>query len=88
MIVKRSARNQVALPKQLIEQAGLGEGDLFFDVRYVGGCFVLTPLEFEEKVPPEALERFKTRALKPERGDRRASSMNEVLAALDRKKRR
>ena len=87
MIVKRSGRNQVAIPKKLIEQAGLGERDIFFDIEYAGGYFTLKPLEFEEKIPREALERFKAKVLKGEPHDQTFSSMQEVIAALDRTKR-
>ena len=86
MIVKRSRRNQVAIPKKLIERAGLSDRDVFFDMEYTGGYFVLTPLEFEEKLPREALERFKAHALHITREDQTFSSMEELIAALDRKK--
>ena len=88
MIVKRSVRNQVAIPKKLIEAAGLGERDTFFDIEYRGGSFILRPLEFSERISREALERFKARTLKPERGDRAFSSMKDVIAALGKKRRR
>ena len=88
MIVKRSSRNQVAIPKALIERAGLGRQDVFFDIQYAQGFFVLKPLEFHEKIPRETLERFKTKALKKEVGDHTFSTMNELIASLDRKKSR
>ena len=88
MIVKRSSRNQVAIPKRLIRQAGLGERDVFFDIEYASGYFILKPLEFEEKIPREALERFKAKMLTRAPDDQTFSSMDEVVAALDRKKRR
>lgn len=88
MIVKRSTRNQIAIPKQLIARAGLHEQDRFFDVQYVGGCFVLKPLEFEEKIPREVLERFNAKTLKPDAGDRTFSTMEELITALDRTSRR
>ena len=88
MIVKRSSRNQVAIPKKLIDAAGLGRQDVFFDVRYRGGAFILKPMEFSEKIPREALERFKAKTLKRGAGDRAFPSMDELIAALDRKKRR
>ena len=88
MIVKRSSRNQVAIPKKLIDAAGLDKHDVFFDVRYRGGAFILKPLEFTEKLPPEALKRFKTKMLKRAPADRTFSSMDELITALDRKKHR
>ncbi|MBI4596791.1 MAG: hypothetical protein HY737_00125 [Candidatus Omnitrophica bacterium] len=88
MIVKRSSRNQVAIPKPLIQEAGLSGEDVFFDIVYAGGCFILKPLAFEEKIPKEALERFKAKTLTREAGDQTFSSMKEVIEALDRRKRR
>lgn len=88
MIVKRSGRNQVAIPKRLIRQAGLDERDVFFDMEYAAGCFILKPVQFEEKIPREAIERFKGKALAKASGDRTFSSMAELIAALDRKQRR
>ena len=88
MIVRRSGRNQVAIPKKLIQKAGLGERDVFFDIEYAGGYFILKPVEFEQKVPREVLERFKARALKQEAGDQSFSSMEELIEGLDRKPRR
>ena len=88
MIVKRSVRNQVAIPKKLIEQAGLSAQDVFFNIAYVGGYFVLKPVEFEEKIPRQTLERFKTKTLKREPEDQVFSSMEELIEALDRKPRR
>jgi bifunctional DNA-binding transcriptional regulator/antitoxin component of YhaV-PrlF toxin-antitoxin module len=88
MIVRRSGRNQVAIPKKLIQQAGLGERDVFFDIEYAGGYFILRPVEFEEKIPREVLERFKAKALKQGVGDQSFSSMEELIEELDRKPRR
>ena len=88
MIVRRSGRNQVAIPKKLIQKAGLGERDVFFDIEYAGGYFILKPVEFEQKVPREVPERFKARALKQEAGDQSFSSMEELIEGLDRKPRR
>ena len=88
MIVKRSSRNQVAIPKTLIKQAGLGRQDVFFDIQYAKGFFVLKPVEFHDKIPREALERFKTKALKQETGDHAFSSMDQLITALDHKKHR
>ncbi len=88
MIVKRSTRNQVAIPKKLIQRAGLSERDVFFEIDYASGCFILKPLEFEEKIPREVLERFKAKTVKVGAGDQVFSSMDEVIASLDRKTRR
>ena len=49
MIMKRSVRNQVAIPKKLIEKAGLTERDRFFSIEYSEGCFILKPVVFQER---------------------------------------
>ena len=86
MIVKRSGKNQVAIPKRLIAQAGLEARDVYFDIQYSAGCFVLKPLQFEEKIPREALERFKAKTLKAEPGDRAFTSLDDAIKGLDRKR--
>ncbi len=87
MIVKRSGRNQIAIPKQLIQQAGLGSSDQFFNIEYVQGCFVLQPVVFEQKIPEEAVEKFRRRMIKRESGDQSFSKMNDLIRGLDRKPR-
>lgn len=87
MLVKRSRKNQVAIPKSILERAGLGEHDLYFNVDYVAGCIVLTPMQLEEKISPEALARFEAKALKREPGDRVYSSIGELIKDLHRPRR-
>ena len=86
MLVKRSSKNQIALPKSVLERAGIGENDLYFDVEYENGRIVLTPMQLEEKIPPEVLARFEERTLKREPGDKSYSSMDEAVRGLRRRK--
>ena len=82
MLVKRSAKNQVAIPKALLERAGLGPEDVYFDMEYNEGRIILKPMQVEEKIPAEALARFKKRALKRGPGDRAYHSMEEAIGGL------
>ncbi len=88
MLVKRSARNQVSIPKTVLERAGLGENDLYFDVQYEKGRIVLIPIQVEEKIPKEDLERFEAETLKQEAGDKAYGSMKEALRGLHQRHRR
>lgn len=88
MLVKRSRKNQVAIPKAILERAGLSSEDLYFDVGYSNGQILLTPMQLEEKIPPEALARFEARSLKREPGDRVYRSTDELIRHLHRKRRR
>lgn len=88
MLVKRSVKNQVAIPKALLERAGLGPEDVYFDMEYEGGRIILKPMQVEEKLPPEALARFKKRALKRGPGDRVYRSMEEAIEGLHKGLRR
>ena len=87
MVVKRSSKNQIVIPKSVLEKAGLGAGDVFFNVTYENGKIVLIPMQFEEKIPSEALSRFEKKILKKEAGDQVHHSMDEVIKGLHRKQR-
>ena len=84
MLVKRSRKNQVALPKALLERAGLGPEDVYFSIAYQAGAIILRPVEIEEKIPPEALARFRAKVLKGQPGDRTFSSMEALIKDLKR----
>ncbi len=82
MLVKRSRKNQVALPKSVLERAGLGPEDVYFSIVYKAGAIILRPVDIEEKIPPEALARFEAKTLKREPGDRAYGSMAELIKDL------
>ena len=86
MLVKRSSKNQVAIPKAVLERAGLGMEDNYFDVEYKRGAIILRPVEIEEKIPREALERFKAKVLKGQPGDRSFSSAEALIRHLKSKR--
>jgi len=82
MLVKRSRKNQVALPKAMLERAGLGPEDVYFSIVYKAGAIILRPVEIEEKIPPEALARFEAKVLKRDPGDRVYGSMDALIKDL------
>ena len=82
MLVKRSSKNQIALPKAVLERAGLGPDDVYFDVDCDRGRILLIPVTIEEKIPPEAIARFEAKNRKREYGDRDFASMDAALAHL------
>ena len=84
LLVKRSRKNQVALPKAVLDQAGLGPEDVYFKIGYAHGAIVLRPVEVEEKIQPEALARFKAKVLKGRPGDRTFHSMEALIKDLRR----
>ena len=84
MLVKRSRKNQVALPKAVLERAGLGPEDVYFSIVYKAGAIILRPVEIEEKIPPEALARFRAKVLKGQPGDRTFSSIDALIKDLKR----
>ena len=88
MLVKRSSKNQIAIPKAVLERAGLGPEDTYFDIGCSQGRIILTPMQLEEKIPPEALKRFETRVLQRQRGDKAFESVEGLINYLHRKRRR
>ncbi len=87
LLVKKSSKNQIALPKAILERAGVGPEDAYFTVDYVQGAITLRPVEVHEKLSPEALARFEARVLKREPGDRVYGSMEALICNLHRHRR-
>ena len=88
MLIKRSRKNQIAIPKAILARAGMGPEDLYFDVQYDHGRIVLIPMQLEEKISPEDIKKFESRVLKRETEDKNYSSMEETIAGLRRKSKR
>jgi hypothetical protein len=70
MLVKRTRGNQVSLPKRVLEQAGIGDEDWYFDVEYRDGLICLRPVTVEEKIPDRAYEELLRWAKTTEPGDK------------------
>ena len=86
MLIKRSRKNQVAIPKAILERAGMGPEDVYFLVGYEAGAIILRPVDVEERIPPEALARLKTKVLRGQPGDRAFRSMEALVRDLKRKR--
>lgn len=69
MLAKLTRGNQVTIPKPIMKQAGLREGNEYLDIAYVKGIICLKPVDVEERIPPEAYERLLERAKRIEPGD-------------------
>ncbi|MEK7413838.1 MAG: hypothetical protein AAB263_11040, partial [Planctomycetota bacterium] len=46
------------IPKPIVDKARLQAGRDYLDVAYLNGVIVLKPVDLEERIPPEAYERF------------------------------
>ena len=88
-LVKRSRKNQVVIPKAILEQAGMDPEDEYLRVDYNKrlGVIMLQPVSIEEKIPTEALARFEARVAEGQPGDRRFPSMDAARAHLHRTRR-
>jgi bifunctional DNA-binding transcriptional regulator/antitoxin component of YhaV-PrlF toxin-antitoxin module len=58
MLAKLTRGNQFTIPKPIVERARLRAGRDYLDVAYLHGVIVLKPVDVEERIPPEAYERF------------------------------
>ena len=84
MLVKRTRGNQVSLPKQVLKEAGITDGDRYFDVVYRGGLICLKPVTVEDKIPDRAYEELLQWAGKTEPGDRTFRTGREAVGYLRR----
>ena len=84
MLVKRTRGNQVSIPKRVLEQAGVGESDRYFDVEYRGGLICLKPVTVEDKIPDAAYEALLRWARKSGPGDRTFRTGREAVEYLRR----
>ena len=80
MLVKRTRGNQVSIPKRVLEQAGVGEQDRYFDVEYRGGLICLKPVTVEDKIPDRAYEELLRWVRKPEPGRKAFHTGREAVA--------
>ncbi len=87
MLVKRSYKNQVAIPKAILERAGLGPEDVYFDVECEKGRIILIPMQLEEKIPVEAFKRFEAKNAKIDPRDKVFSSTKDAIKHLHSKRR-
>ena len=84
MLVKRTRGNQVSIPKRILEAAGVGNADRYFDVQYRGGLICLKPVTIEDKISAQTYEALLRWAAKTEPGDRVFQSGREAVEHLKR----
>lgn len=82
MLVKRTSKNQLTLPKAFLKAAGIGDEDNTFDAQYDERrhIILLKPVRVvvEEKISPKAIERFEKEALQIKEGDKIFRSRKEA----------
>jgi len=58
MLAKLTRGNQLTIPKKIVNKIQLQAGRDYLDVTYLHGVIVLKPVDVEERIPPEAYDRF------------------------------
>lgn len=58
MLAKLTRGNQLTIPKKIVNKIQLQAGRDYLDVTYLNGVIVLKPVDVEERIPPEAYDRF------------------------------
>ncbi len=69
MLTKLTRGNQITIPRPIIKKAHLKSGVDYLQVEYCDGIIHLKPIEVEERIAPETLEKFQKQILKRERED-------------------
>lgn len=74
MVAKMTFKNQITIPKKVLERMGLSRlkaEERYFDVEVKDNAILLKPVTVtvEEMIPQESWDRFEGWALKPEKGD-------------------
>lgn len=82
MIAKITSKNQLTLPKQIVDALHLHKGDLV-SVRRKDNQIVLTPQTVEDRYPEDLLHRVEKKLEKgPLPGEKQFSNMDELLKEL------
>ena len=82
MLAKVTRGNQVTIPKAIAMKAHIRNGNDYVDVSYEKGVILIKPVDVEERIPPEALDRFEAKVSKREPGDKTFTSMDEAIKYL------
>lgn len=69
MVTKMTVKNQVTIPKKILERAGLAmlkDEERYFDVEFEDNFIVLKPVRviIEERIPEKQWQRFEDRTAK------------------------
>lgn len=90
MVIKMTVKNQITVPKKLLERAGLSnlkDDERYFDIEVKDNVILLKPVTVivEERIPPEQWPKFEDWATRIERGDRVFDSTEKANEFLKKK---
>ena len=85
MLIKKSVKNQIAIPKVILEEIGLGSQDVYFDIGCKNGHIILKPMEVEEKIPVETIRKFEKKYARRSKGDVVFNSWDDAIRFLNKK---
>lgn len=83
-LIKRSQKNQVVIPKMILDQAGVTPNDTYLKIDYNKklGVIILQPVSIEDKIPADAIERFEATVIKGQPGDHHFPDIEAALKHL------
>lgn len=90
MVTKMTVKNQVTIPKQILERAGLAflqDDERYFEVNVQNHAIVLKPvtITIEERIPEEQLEKFENWAVRENKGDEVCDSRTHAVQFLKKR---
>lgn len=90
MVTKMTIKNQVTIPKKILEKAGLSglkDEDRYFDVNLRNNAIILKPVTLlvEERIPEEQWQKFEGYISKVEKGDKVFDSVKHAAYFLKKR---
>lgn len=90
MVTKMTIKNQITIPKRILEGAGLSnlrEEERYFDVEVKNNAILLKPVivTVEARIPEEQWQKFENWASKIKKGDKVFDSEEKATEFLKRK---
>ena len=85
MLSKITRGNQLTIPKNIVEKAGLTQSSPYVDVEYANGIIFLKLVTVEEKVHPEQFDKFQKWALRKEEGNQTFRSLKEGIRHFEKR---
>lgn len=87
MVAKMTIKNQITIPKKILERAGLAalkQEERYFDVEVKDNAILLKPVTVtvEEIIPEKQWQKFEHWASRPEKGDKTFESAKEATEFL------
>ena len=93
MVTKMTSKNQVTIPRKILERAGLSslkEDEKYFEVDVKNNLIFLKPvtLVIEERIPQEQLQKFEKWAVQVDKGDEVSDSSAQAVQFLKKRMKR